>query len=267
MDSIPAPLRALGWIGWRAERGEDGRDRKVPYQIGDPRRRASNSTPTHWRNEGDVREVQIMAPELFDGYGVVLTRATGITFIDLDDVRDPETGVIDQWALDVVKAFDSWAEISVSGTGVHVFAFGTLPGDGTGKTGDLDGDPAQKIEVYSQGRFAYLTGHALEPVRPLAERQRLITILAEHVFPPSASAPSTPGPATRRDEAPIPAGQRNNQLFRIARGFVLHGLRGQALEAALIAVSHRRCVPVPPDVDVLRIAWHAERLPDRRSAP
>ena len=77
---------------------------------------------------------------------------------------------------------------------------------------------------------------------------------------PRATAPSTTG----RPDAPIPAGSRNDALFRIARGFVLHGLRGTALSEALLAVSHRRCVPVPPDLDVLKIARHAERLPDRR---
>lgn len=257
MDAIPSSLRALPWIGWRLHE-----DRKTPFQIGEPSRKAANNNPAHWRNEGDVREVQIMAPGLFDGFGVVLTGEARITFIDVDAVRDPETGVIEPWAMQMVEIFDSWTEISVSAEGLHIFCHGRLPRPGISNY--LDGDPAQHVEVYDRGRFAYLTGHALEPVRPLAERQRLVTLLTQYVRPAGSS--QNPEMITRRDESPIPEGQRNDTLFRIARSFVLHGLRGQVLEDALVAVSHRRCVPVPSDIDVVKIARHAERLPDRRPA-
>src|SRR5262245_34588083 len=99
MDAIPGRLRALPWIGWRWVLREDGTWKKTPFQIGWPQAEASNSNPTHWRNEGDVREVQVMAPDLFDGFGVVLTEAAGLVFIDLDHVRDPETGDVDPWAV------------------------------------------------------------------------------------------------------------------------------------------------------------------------
>ena len=261
MDNVPAELRALGWIGWRAERGDDGRVHKTPYQIGYPSRHATNNNPEHWRNEGDAREVQIMAPELFDGFGVALIASANLTLVDLDDVRDPDTGELEPWASRMVETFDSWTEISVSGTGVHIFCSGRLPGSGLANY--LDGHQDQKIEAYSTGRFAYVTGCALEPVRPLANRQRFVTLLAQHVRSLNSGSPSSP--ATRGD-TPIPDGHRNDALFRIARGFVRHGLRGRALEQALLAVSHRRCVPVPPDADVVKIARHAERLPDRRRA-
>jgi hypothetical protein len=262
MDGVPAPLQALGWIGWRERLRADGEWKKDPYQIGYPDRPASNARPQEWRNEGDVREVQVMAPELFDGFGVALVASANITFIDLDDVRDPDTGEVEPWARRLVNIFESWTEVSVSGEGLHIFVHGRLPGPGLSNY--LDGDPEQKIEVYDRGRFAYLTGHALEPVRPIAERQRLVTILAQHVRPLGSGATTSSAPM--RDETPIPAGQRNDKLFRIARGFVHHGLRGRALEQALLAVSHRRCVPVPPDADVVKIARHAEQLTDRRPA-
>ena len=117
--------------------------------------------------------------------------------------------------------------------------------------------------MYDRGRFAYLTGHTLEPVRPLAERQRLVDLLAQHVRPGGVSATTI---STGRGEAPIPEGQRNDALFRIARGFVLHGLSGADLERALLAVNRRRCVPPLSAIEVIKMARHAERLPDRRPA-
>jgi hypothetical protein len=201
----------------------------------------------------------VLAPELFDGFGVALVAAANLTFIDLDGVRDSDTGSLAPWAARMIATFDSWTEVSVSGRGVHIFCFGRLPGSGLANY--LDGHPAQKVEAYSVGRFAYLTGQALEPVRPIVDRQRLVTLLAQHVRPLHAE-PTT----MARDAAPIPAGQRNDKLFRIARGFVRQGLSGSALEHALLAVSHRRCVPIPPDADVVKIARHAEQLPNRRPA-
>jgi putative DNA primase/helicase len=161
MDGVPAAIRALGWIGWRAALGDDGHWKKNPYQIGYPNRPASNAKPEEWRNEGDVREVQIMAPELFDGFGVALVESANLTFIDLDHVRDPETDELEPWATRMVETFDSWTVISVSGSGLHILCSGRLPD--LGLVNYLDGDPDQKIEVYSTGRFAYLTGCAPSP--------------------------------------------------------------------------------------------------------
>ncbi len=62
-----------------------------------------------------------MAPELFDGFGVVLLPSAGVTFIDLDGVRDPDTGALAPWAVRMVAKMDSWTELSVSGTGLHIF--------------------------------------------------------------------------------------------------------------------------------------------------
>ena len=202
-----------------------------------------------------------MAPELFAGFGIVLTESAGLTFIDLDDVRDPESGAIAPWAQQLVDTFNSWREISTSGAGLHIFCVGRLPG--AGRSGYLDGVPGQKVEVYDRARFAFLTGHALDPVRPLADRQRLVTLLDEYVCPEDAPMAAR-GPVAR-DDTPIRQGARNDQLFRRPR-VLLHGLRGAALEAALVAVNRRRCQPPLSAAEVIALARHAERLPDRRGA-
>ena len=50
--------------------------------------------------------------------------------------------------------------------------------------------PGPQGRGLDRGRFAYLTGHALEPVHPIADRQRLVTLLAQHLRPISEQATS-----------------------------------------------------------------------------
>src|SRR4029450_2314468 len=102
----------------------------------------SSADAAHWRSEGEVREVLALSPELFDGYGVALVGS--LLCIDPDDGRDPESGAMAPWAQRLVEVFASWAEVSVSGRGAHVFCRGQLPGAGV--VGYLDGDPARQIE-------------------------------------------------------------------------------------------------------------------------
>ena len=46
---------------------------------------------------------------------------------DFDIVRDPEFGIIDPWAQELIDELDGYAEVSPSGTGVKVIVRGELP--------------------------------------------------------------------------------------------------------------------------------------------
>lgn len=155
-ETIPAELRALPWVLWRAEpRGED-KPAKVPYCIATPGRRASSTDPATWGTFDDAIEAY---PSLADlppdpargplaGIGLVLTQAAGVTCIDLDRVLGPD-GRLDPRAETIVERCDSWTEISPSGTGLHVFVLGTMPRALKGT----------QIEVYSDVRYICVTGH------------------------------------------------------------------------------------------------------------
>jgi hypothetical protein len=68
-------------------------------------------------------------------------KSEGFTYIDLDHVRNQETGEILPWVSDLIAWLDTYTEISASGTGFHLVARGTLPEDFK-----LDPNP---IEIYS----------------------------------------------------------------------------------------------------------------------
>jgi len=83
--------------------------------------------------------------------------------VDLDDCRDPETGVLEPWAADAVATLNSYTEVSPSGTGVKVFVRSVLPAGG--RSGG-------HFEFYDRQRYFTLTGKRLPntppPWRPAA---------------------------------------------------------------------------------------------------
>jgi hypothetical protein len=65
---------------------------------------------------------------LYAGLGFYV-RGSGLTVIDIDRCRDPKTGIVAEWAVGIVRELNSYAEVSPSGTGVHIWVIGTKPGD------------------------------------------------------------------------------------------------------------------------------------------
>ncbi|MBC9985288.1 hypothetical protein E4P24_02740 [Haloferax sp. AS1] len=80
--------------------------------------------------------------------------------IDLDDVRDPDTGELVPWAEDVIETVDSYTEISPSGTGVHILVEGQLGPDSDNKQKHDEGET--EIEMYDRKRFFTMTFDHLE---------------------------------------------------------------------------------------------------------
>lgn len=156
-ESIPAELRALPrWVMWKYEVRKDGKKTKPPYKIDGYR--ASHSDPTTWATFEEVQAA--FATGKFDGVGFVL--GDGFAGVDFDDVRDEATGVIHPAALQQIQKLDSYAETSVSGTGVHILVKGTLEGDGRKKP---------HVEAYADTRYFCVTG-AHVPSTPLTINER-----------------------------------------------------------------------------------------------
>ncbi|WP_338738295.1 hypothetical protein [Haloplanus salilacus] len=81
--------------------------------------------------------------------------------IDYDDVRDPETGAIHSTVREHVDRADSYADVSTSGTGVHIFCRGELPDGVKAIEAALPHDerfPDAEIEVYDSARYSAMTG-------------------------------------------------------------------------------------------------------------
>jgi hypothetical protein len=159
--------RLCRWVNWRfVAREKNGlKPKKVPI---DPKTGglASCSDPGTW---GTFEQAEARcAAGAVDGVGFQL--GEGYTGVDLDDCRDPGTGEIESWALEIVSRLSSYAEVSPSGTGVHIILLAALPPTNRRKG---------PIEMYDAGRFFTITGAHIEGT-PVTIENRQVELDALH---------------------------------------------------------------------------------------
>jgi putative DNA primase/helicase len=151
-DEIPVVLSALPqWIRWRWEwNAARSYWTKIPVSA----RSARNASTTDRKTWGEFSAVvtRLHSDEV-DGIGFVFAAADPFCGIDLDKCLDPETGSITDEALDLIALLDGYAELSVTGTGVHVIVRASLE--------DLSGRKSGLVEIYDRGRYFTMTGRRL----------------------------------------------------------------------------------------------------------
>src|SRR6185437_4872106 len=182
-ENIPEPLTGRPqWVVWRGQWLENGRLNKVPYDPKQWTRNASSTNPATW-SSFEVAKAAYAAGQ-FDGVGFVVTAEDDIVGGDGDHVVSD--GVLDPDAQQVVDDIDSYAELSVSGTGIRFFAFGSLRG--------LVGRKRGQYEVYDSGRFLTITGHRIGNRATIEERQEALEAFHAQWIArkPSRSAASQP---------------------------------------------------------------------------
>lgn len=177
LEAIPTELKELSqWVMWKYElrtpkkgpaywtkvpfgtRGRDGIP--APAKANDPRTWLPFTVAESWRKQYG-----------FDGIGFEFHPDGPYFGVDLDDCRITETGEILPNALAIIRRFNTYTEISPSGTGVKLIARGRfdLPPkkDGkptSGRRRSIEWAPAQvgEIECYDSNRYFAITGKMLE---------------------------------------------------------------------------------------------------------
>lgn len=105
-----------------------------------------------------------------------------LMYIDFDDVRNPETGVVTEEVREIVDRLDSYTEISSSGTGLHVLVWADLPKTHGMVNENLHG--VGGIEMYDHGRFFGGTWRHVEGTpTSINERQDVVDELVETYDP------------------------------------------------------------------------------------
>ena len=165
-EAIPERLRERDqWVCWREE-DRDGKPTKIPVTPGAGGFASATESET-WA--GFEAALDYTETEHADGIGFVFTDNDPIVGVDLDDCRDPETGDVDDAALDIIARLDSYTEVSPSGTGYHVLIRGELP-EGRNRRGG--------VELYDTARFFTVTSdHVEETPTRVARRQDALTAI------------------------------------------------------------------------------------------
>lgn len=179
-------LDAEQWHAWKPT--DDGRKvPRAPWLNPDwPDKFVSAQDPDVWTDFGTVREWTTKLP----GYAPAVNvrdreehPEESLLLIDFDDVRDPETGRVHPTVREHIQQVESYADVSTSGTGVHILCRGSLPDGVKAIDADLPASeafPHAGIEVYDSGRFVAMTGeHFAETPRETADAQGVIDTLAD----------------------------------------------------------------------------------------
>ena len=176
LDRIPADLKARPqWVLWRGagridhQTGESTGLEKIPIDPHTLHHASTTDTETwgtfkycvdalpvaleQWENED---------PSTYRGGGVgyVFTSDDSYTGIDLDHCRDADTGAIADWAQTWIDTLNSYTQVSVSGTGVHVIVEATLP-PGRRQSGNY--------QMWDHSRFFAMTGQHIPGTLPTIE--------------------------------------------------------------------------------------------------
>ena len=140
IENIPAELKKLNnWVCWR---GVD----KTPKNPSTGKNAQSNNPKTWGTFEQACKACDTFG---FDGLGFMFDGKSGYFGVDLDHCLD-DVDLCDEF----VETLQSYAEISKSGTGLHIICKGVLP-DGARRKGN--------VEMYSSGRYFICTGNIYNP--------------------------------------------------------------------------------------------------------
>lgn len=197
-EAIPLELRSIPrWVVWDFFPPKPDAVKKKPGKVpvsphGDYQ--TSAHEPANW---GTFEEKLAEAKRRGSmGVGFVFSDLDDVVGVDLDDAYLP-TGELKPWAKEILDRFGAtWAEKSVSGTGVHFLGRGDrVVGD---KEVELVPD-ADAIERYSELRFFTVSGDVIQAA-PLADVRQAMAWLEERHF--------------RRDSA---ADERKREVDRVNR--------------------------------------------------
>ena len=143
---------------------------KVPYQANGYQ--ASVTNPAHWCSFASARDVFAQQGEAakLGGLGFVLGHKSRTSGVDLDRCIDQAGNIVDHTAIEIAKRFDTYTELSPSGTGLHALFIANV----------MDGKKVDRYEVYGTGRYFTVTGNVYID-KPLAERQETVDAFIQYL--------------------------------------------------------------------------------------
>jgi KaiC/GvpD/RAD55 family RecA-like ATPase len=275
LEKIPAALRACPhWILWRLVQ-RDGKETKFPMQVNG--KAAESNNPATWC------EFTALEPWIGGdvGPGFVFSADDEFCGIDLDGCRDPDSGEVAEWAKEILRMMDTYAEISPSLTGIKLFLRGSMPNGMGRKQNKVPGavklvSKAPQVELYDRGRFFTVTGMRLGglPSEPQERQKQLDDLLAKlfvEAVAPKADFRSNEAVMARaslylRKFPPAISGQKGHDTtFRAACILVL-GFGLNELEAMeVLREWNKGCLPPWSERELLHKVQSADKQGGERN--
>jgi len=152
IDRIPTELQSMDrWVLWKNVQRIKSNGEKVwaKMPLSAKGGAGSSADATTWVSFGAAVDEYLLGD--YDGIGIML--GGSLHGIDLDDCRDPVTGVLSDLAQETLDRVEGYAEVSPSGTGLKIFTQTNLDSSRTKKEAG--------VELYKDGRYFTVTGHAI----------------------------------------------------------------------------------------------------------
>jgi putative DNA primase/helicase len=175
----------------------------------------------------------------FDGVGFVL--GDGFVGVDLD--HHITEGHVSPMAQDIVRALNSYTEVSPSGEGLHIICRGDPLPQGPRKREDIG------LEMYDTARYFTVTGRANPEYSNVGDRSAELRAVYEQ-YMRAAGGSSSPDVLNK----PLRPGERNNTLTSVAGSLRRRGASCEVIEAALTAVNAKLGKPALDVAEVVGIA-------------
>lgn len=182
------------WVVWREEVIAGDRLTKVPYQATNSTMRAKPNDPATWNRLSAAvkKSLHIVSSDYKSGTGFVITPETGLVCIDLDNpaklgANEANARKLHEYLLE--RFSNTYIELSPSGTGYHIWLWGTLP-DGRLSV-SLKAQAG--VEIYSGARFMTMTGNMINGCPTVTNQQLILDELIEYLV--SINGGKMPGQA------------------------------------------------------------------------
>jgi putative DNA primase/helicase len=119
-----------------------------------------------WGTFDQAKQAVQQRPDRYAGVGFEFIKEQSLVGIGLD--KCIVDGKLSAWAQMVLARLDSYAEYSPSGSGIHIWARGSLPAN---LDADVEADGENRIEMYDHVRYFTVTGRHV-PGTPLTIEER-----------------------------------------------------------------------------------------------
>jgi hypothetical protein len=195
---LPDELRRLNTFMHVFGTDGDGAPIKRPRIAGTPIF-GSKTTPAHWRSYGVV----LAAMRRFGGLPyLVVTRDDPFALLDFDACRDPDTGLVSEWAQGWLDRLDTYAEVSTSGSGIRA----VVRSGAHFKSSRAAREDGRAVEVYARDHGCIMTGRTLNDAPIRGDVDEVLDELRAEVVPVAiraATGRSYSGPGERIEHLPI----------------------------------------------------------------